>query len=156
MDYETPFENEIFFSQRSKSEVVVVCVFSDRMTWRLPMVFSLPRRRLDSDVSSLCSSVACAFSGRAHCQAPRQFECVFSDRLNVVARARGWRASFLIASTHRVTGRANVFFLTVCMCLVPVPGRENGSGSILTGVPFIGGMTLERTCYLQHEFNCLF
>ena len=77
-----------FFFQCSKSEVVVVCVFSDRMTWRLPRVFSLPRRRLDSDVSSLCSSVACAFSGRAHCQAPRQFECVFSDRLNVVARAR--------------------------------------------------------------------
>ena len=119
-----PHLKMIFFSQRSKSEVVVVCVFSDRMTWRLPMVFSLPRRRLDSDVSSLCSSVACAFSGRAHCQAPRQFECVFSDRLNVVARARGWRASFLIASTHRVTGIANVFFLTVCTSLVPWPCRE--------------------------------
>ena len=63
--------------------------------------------------------------------------------------------SFLTAPIHVAASRANVFFLTVCMCLVPVPGRENGSGSILTGVPFIGGMTLERTCYLQHEFTVI-
>ena len=89
-------------------------------------------------------------------QVPRQFECVFSDRWNFLVHVRSWCVSFLTASIHIAASRANVFFLTVCMCLVPVPGRENGSGSILTGVPFIGGMTLERTCYLQHEFNCLF
>ena len=39
-----PHVTMTFFFQCSKSEVVVVCVFSDRMTWRLPTLFALPRR----------------------------------------------------------------------------------------------------------------
>ena len=39
--------------------------------------------------------------------------------------------SFLIASTHTATNRANVSFLIVCICFGPLPGREkDGSGAI--------------------------